>query len=108
MPLHMQLFGVFASKRAPFFGAKYASKRRLYGEICSLWLMTLPHSPCNLYVLFTTHFRLIYSTSHFSFTAFTMCSTHVCVRVCIYVMYIFVCIPHRDIYHIIIGLCRRW
>ena len=27
----------------------------------TLWLFTLPLSPCNLYVLFTFHFRLIYS-----------------------------------------------
>ena len=31
-------------------------------KYATLWLMTLPLSPCNLYVvLFTYHFRLIYS-----------------------------------------------
>ena len=27
----------------------------------TLWLFTLLLSPCNLYLLFTSHFRLIYS-----------------------------------------------
>ena len=30
-------------------------------KYATLWLSTLPLSPCNLYVLFTSHFRLIYS-----------------------------------------------
>ena len=30
-------------------------------EYATLWLLTLPLSPYNLYVLFTSHFQLIYS-----------------------------------------------
>ena len=30
-------------------------------KYATLWLFTLPLFPCNLYVLFTSHFRIIYS-----------------------------------------------
>ena len=33
-----------------------------------------------------------------------LCSTHVCMHVCMYVKYIFVCIPHRDVYHTLSGM----
>ena len=33
----------------------------MLAKYATLWLFTLPFSPCNLYVLFTSHFRLIYS-----------------------------------------------
>ena len=60
-------------------------------KYATLWLFTLALSPCNLYVLFTSHFRLIYSRLNrrhrIFFTAFTMlCSTHVCVYVVVVVV----------------------
>ena len=30
-------------------------------KYATLWLFTLPVSPCNMFLLFTPHFRLIYS-----------------------------------------------
>ena len=62
MLLHMLLFGVFASNYAPFWGVKLSFKggdnarEILYA---TLWLLTLPLSPCNMYASFTSHFRLI-------------------------------------------------
>ena len=81
-------------------------------KYATLWLFTLALSPCNLYVLFTSHFRLIYSRLNrrhsIFFTAFTMlCSTHVCVYACSlcmyvkYLVYICVHITPRHIPHFV-------
>ena len=69
-------------------------------KYATLWLFTLPLFPCNLYVLFTSHFQLIYSglswrhRIYFSFTAFTLlCSTHVCTRyACMHVCKVYICV----------------
>ena len=77
-------------------------------KYATLWLFTLALSPCNLYVLFTSHFRLIYSRLNrrhrIFFTAFTMlCSTHVCVyacSLCMYVKYLVYICAHTTPRHI--------
>ena len=80
-------------------------------KYATLWLFTLPLSPCNLYVLFTYHFQLIYSgliTSHsFFYRVVHNVLFNACMHVlCMYVKYTFVCIPHRDIYHSLSGMVR--
>ena len=66
-------------------------------KYATLWLFTLPLSPCNLYVLFTSHFRLIYSGLSWRHRIFLLPRSQCCVQrmhVCIeYVKYTFVCIP---------------
>ena len=74
-----------------------------------LWLFTLPFSPCNLYVPFTSHFRLIYSGLSWRHRIFLLPCSQCCVQhmscvyacsleLCMYVNYtLSVCIPHRDI-----------
>ena len=50
-------------------------------EICyTLWLLTLPLSPCNLYVLFTSHFRLIYSGLSWRHRIFHLPHSQCCVQ----------------------------
>ena len=95
----------------------------------TLWLLTLPLSPCNLFMyylliisgLFTLALAgdiacFIYRVHNVVFNACMYTCMYVCIHacmyvymhVCMYVMYAFVCIPHRDIYHIIIELCQGW
>ena len=68
-------------------------------KYATLWLFTLPLSPGNLYVLFTPHFRLIYSglagdiafffygVRNIVFNACMYAGMHVCM----YAKYAFVC-----------------
>ena len=60
-------------------------------KYATLWLFTLPRSPCNLYVLFTSHFRLIYSGLISWRHRIMLCSTHVCMHVVYAYIYMHVC-----------------
>ena len=75
----------------------------------TLWLFTLPISPCNLYVFFTSHFQLTLALARdVALFLLLRSQCYNCVQriyVCIYVKYTFVCIPHRDIYHTLSGIC---
>ena len=82
-------------------------------KYATLWLFTLPFSPCNLYLFFTSHFRLIYSGLSWRYRIFLLPRSqycvqrmYVCMYVCMYVKYTFVCIPHRDIHHTLSGMVR--
>ena len=44
-----------------FGGSNILQRGIMLVEYTTLWLFTLPLSPCNLYVLFTSRFRFIYS-----------------------------------------------
>ena len=66
----------------------------------TLWLFTLPLPPCNLYVLFTSHFRLIYTLALAGDIAFFFYRVHnivfnariyACMHVRMYAKYTFVC-----------------
>ena len=61
-------------------------------KCATLWLFTIPLSPCNLF----------YRVHNVVFNA---CSMYAC-SLCMYVKYTLVCIPHRDIYHTLSGMVR--
>ena len=72
-------------------------------KYATLWLFTLPLSPCNLYVSFS--FWLIYSRLSWRHRIFLLPHSQ-CRFQRMYVKYTFVCIPHRDIYHTLSGMVR--
>ena len=78
-------------------------------KYATLWLFTFPLSPCNLYLLLASHFRLIYSGLSWRHRIFLLPRSQYCVQrmyVCMCVKYTFVCIPHRDIYHTLSRMVR--
>ena len=80
--LKVPLFGVFASSYAPFLGPNILQRGDYACEMCyhTLCLLTLSLSPCNLYVLFTRHFRLIYSGLGWRHRIFYLPRTRCCVE----------------------------
>ena len=109
----------FCFQLCSVFGGQICFKEAIVlVKYATLWLFTLPLSSCNLYVLFTSHFRLIYSRLRWRYRIFLLqrsqccvwCPTHVCMHVVyactVCVKYTFVCIPHRDIYHTLSGMVR--
>ena len=49
-------------------------------KYATLWLFTLPLSPCNLYVLFTSHFQFIYSGFTWRHRIFLLPRSQCCVQ----------------------------
>ena len=93
-----------------FWGSNMLRRGDYAPEICYFVVVHASPFPlqsvCIIYFLFPAYLLWQLATSHFSFTAFTMlCSTHVCMHVCMCVKYTFVYIPHRDIYR---TLCWGW
>ena len=82
-------------------------------KYATMWFLTLPLSPCNLYVLLTYHLPgLLFTLALAGDIAFFIYRVHnvvfnacMYIHVWMYVMYTFVCIPHRNTYYIIIRLC---
>ena len=72
-------------------------------KYATLWLFTLPLSPCNLYVLFTSHFQLIYSGLSWRHRIFLLPRSQYCIQrmyVWMYAKYKFaavVYVPVREI-----------
>ena len=109
----MLLFGVSASNSAPFWGSNMLQRGIMLVKYTTLWLFTHPLSPCNLYVLFTSYFRLftlalnsdiVFFFYHVHNVMFNACM-YAC-STCMYVKYTLVCIPHRDIYHTLSVMVR--
>ena len=101
-----------------FWGSSMPQRGDYAREICYFVVVhASPFSPCNLYVLFTSHFQLIYSGLSWRHRSFLLPRSQCCVqRMYIYVLCMYVCkvysllraytttIPHRDIYHTLLGM----
>ena len=57
-------------------------------KYATLWLLTLPLSPCNLYVLFTSHFRFIYYGLSWRHRIFHLPRSQCCVQRMYVYMYV--------------------
>ena len=67
-------------------------------KYATLWLFTLPLSPCNLYVLFTSHFRLIYPGLSWRHCIFLLPRSQYCVQrmyACMYVCKVYICVQYH-------------
>ena len=101
-----------------FWGSSMPQRGDYAREICYFVVVhASPFPPCNLYVLFTSHFQLIYSGLSWRHRSFLLPRSQCCVqRMYIYVLCMYVCkvysllraytttIPHRDIYHTLLGM----
>ena len=111
----MRLCGDSASAYATFWCFCFQLCSVFGGQICfkeaimlvkyaTLWLFTLPLSPCNLYVLFTSHFRLIYSGLSWRHHTFLFYCVHnvvfnACMYACMHVCKVYICV-HTTTRHI--------
>ena len=114
------LFDVSASNYAPFFGGQICFKEAImlvkYATLwfkeksATLWLFTLPLSPCKLYdVSFTCHFRLIYlaRVAFFFYRVHNVVFT-ACMYACMHACKVYICVhtTPRHIPHFLSRMVR--